>query len=211
MHDHGPSRSIAGLNAFRSHDEWKLQSKKARDKSLGIDIMHDSGPLCSATGPSYPILVNTARSNYEQELQPVGSWLRKEFDLECDLELALHSGLYVISPGVHGSQSSSTWINHRTSLLPHFGTVVIFPIRHISYGLLKPLIMITRDVPRFPTDGQGSLYLARVPHLYLCPEEAIRCSICHLKKSLRSEEHTSELQSPDHLVCRLLLEKKKNN
>src|SRR5258708_30893270 len=26
----------------------------------------------------------------------------------------------------------------------------------------------------------------------------------------RSEEHTSELQSPDHLVCRLLLEKKTN-
>src|SRR5258708_23493607 len=26
---------------------------------------------------------------------------------------------------------------------------------------------------------------------------------------MRSEEHTSELQSPDHLVCRLLLEKKK--
>src|SRR5258708_17510853 len=29
--------------------------------------------------------------------------------------------------------------------------------------------------------------------------------------SLRSEEHTSELQSPDHLVCRLLLEKKKTH
>src|SRR5258708_22018832 len=28
-------------------------------------------------------------------------------------------------------------------------------------------------------------------------------------KASRSEEHTSELQSPDHLVCRLLLEKKK--
>src|SRR5258708_23846023 len=27
---------------------------------------------------------------------------------------------------------------------------------------------------------------------------------------VRSEEHTSELQSPDHLVCRLLLEKKKS-
>src|SRR5690348_17517345 len=27
---------------------------------------------------------------------------------------------------------------------------------------------------------------------------------------VRSEEHTSELQSPVHLVCRLLLEKKKN-
>src|SRR5258708_12375639 len=29
------------------------------------------------------------------------------------------------------------------------------------------------------------------------------------KEPNRSEEHTSELQSPDHLVCRLLLEKKK--
>src|SRR5690348_18119841 len=30
-----------------------------------------------------------------------------------------------------------------------------------------------------------------------------------LLEGLRSEEHTSELQSPVHLVCRLLLEKKK--
>src|SRR5438552_12962154 len=30
-----------------------------------------------------------------------------------------------------------------------------------------------------------------------------------LARSCRSEEHTSELQSPDHLVCRLLLEKKR--
>ena len=36
--------------------------------------------------------------------------------------------------------------------------------------------------------------------------------VCDVFKSmfegLRSEEHTSELQSPGHLVCRLLLEKK---
>src|SRR2546427_9584730 len=31
------------------------------------------------------------------------------------------------------------------------------------------------------------------------------------KPSLRSEEHTSELQSQSNLVCRLLLEKKKNH
>src|SRR5258708_15740189 len=31
----------------------------------------------------------------------------------------------------------------------------------------------------------------------------------HQRLRHRSEEHTSELQSPDHLVCRLLLEKKK--
>src|SRR6266581_9669173 len=31
-----------------------------------------------------------------------------------------------------------------------------------------------------------------------------------MRAASRSEEHTSELQSPVHLVCRLLLEKKKN-
>src|SRR5438552_10489629 len=34
---------------------------------------------------------------------------------------------------------------------------------------------------------------------------------CKGMEGLRSEEHTSELQSPDHLVCRLLLEKKKKH
>src|SRR2546430_10817876 len=32
----------------------------------------------------------------------------------------------------------------------------------------------------------------------------------HLRRARRSEEHTSELQSQSNLVCRLLLEKKKN-
>src|SRR5690606_41636602 len=41
-----------------------------------------------------------------------------------------------------------------------------------------------------------------------CPRE---CSgKLRRSKSLRSEEHTSELQSRENLVCRLLLEKKKS-
>src|SRR5437870_6738121 len=38
------------------------------------------------------------------------------------------------------------------------------------------------------------------------------CSVhpCHRAVEKRSEEHTSELQSRGHLVCRLLLEKKKH-
>src|SRR3990170_5066471 len=35
------------------------------------------------------------------------------------------------------------------------------------------------------------------------------CAAIRARRCGRSEEHTSELQSPDHLVCRLLLEKKK--
>src|SRR5258708_37374093 len=43
-----------------------------------------------------------------------------------------------------------------------------------------------------------------------CPATAqARCGECPSSRCRRSEEHTSELQSPDHLVCRLLLEKKK--
>src|SRR5438552_18954273 len=38
---------------------------------------------------------------------------------------------------------------------------------------------------------------------------AIGRGCCAVPNAGRSEEHTSELQSPDHLVCRLLLEKKK--
>src|SRR5258708_22289491 len=38
---------------------------------------------------------------------------------------------------------------------------------------------------------------------------AHRYGHAHSPENIRSEEHTSELQSPDHLVCRLLLEKKK--
>src|SRR5207244_7750031 len=45
--------------------------------------------------------------------------------------------------------------------------------------------------------GRAPRALAR-----LAPHAAARCD--------RSEEHTSELQSPDHLVCRLLLAKKNN-
>src|SRR5256885_8728860 len=43
-----------------------------------------------------------------------------------------------------------------------------------------------------------------------CAPNDIACSSCRLGCAPRSEEHTSELQSPCNLVCRLLLEKKKN-
>src|SRR5258708_23734690 len=44
----------------------------------------------------------------------------------------------------------------------------------------------------------------------ICPitGEGAGTRVKNTQGRLRSEEHTSELQSPDHLVCRLLLEKK---
>src|SRR5438876_4799395 len=52
-----------------------------------------------------------------------------------------------------------------------------------------------------PSRGGGARRLAHAGHVE--KTDRLRCP------SVRSEEHTSELQSPVHLVCRLLLEKKK--
>src|SRR5256885_11275516 len=50
------------------------------------------------------------------------------------------------------------------------------------------------------------------PPTWCCScSSAVRLSCCAWRRiHCRSEEHTSELQSPCNLVCRLLLEKKKN-
>src|SRR2546427_4861970 len=49
---------------------------------------------------------------------------------------------------------------------------------------------------------------------FLCPRRVTseqRKMACGRHEKERSEEHTSELQSQSNIVCRLLLEKKKNN
>src|SRR5438876_9203637 len=78
-----------------------------------------------------------------------------------------------------------------------------------------------RDLHSFPTRRSSdllvrmpralSLVLSHVPHLSLLPAtEGYRRFALWTggTERARSEEHTSELQSPVHLVCRLLLEKK---
>src|SRR5207244_12711927 len=52
---------------------------------------------------------------------------------------------------------------------------------------------------------------AQSGHAVNLRERACDHEILALPHVARSEEHTSELQSPDHLVCRLLLEKKKKS
>src|SRR5258708_11602342 len=49
-----------------------------------------------------------------------------------------------------------------------------------------------------------------LPRRYRGHAQPVRIFETVFRPLVRSEEHTSELQSPDHLVCRLLLEKKNN-
>src|SRR5438876_3692874 len=76
-----------------------------------------------------------------------------------------------------------------------------------------------RRPPRSTLFPYTTLFRSRTralgPHSWGFLELAVDESLLELGKlavrSARSEEHTSELQSPVHLVCRLLLEKKKSS
>src|SRR5437879_9822966 len=58
----------------------------------------------------------------------------------------------------------------------------------------------------FRSDGAQAAHL--LAHLHLGVAVLLQHRLGHVAQE-RSEEHTSELQSPMYLVCRLLLEKKK--
>src|SRR2546429_6739004 len=83
----------------------------------------------------------------------------------------------------------------RSTLFPY--TTLFRSIFHLPPGtgdlepLLEHIAVSTLDLAR--TDGQAF------------------CQGAFVIQKLRSEEHTSELQSRLHLVCRLLLEKKNIN
>src|SRR5258708_21743273 len=80
-------------------------------------------------------------------------------------------------------------------------------IRRPPRSTLFPYTTLFRSYPTFVRDYN------RIEGKDLATEHTMVTSTEKLwtVAAKRSEEHTSELQSPDHLVCRLLLEKKKNN
>src|SRR5690625_8020620 len=90
---------------------------------------------------------------------------------------------------------------------------------HTIYVLYRFTFEVTEDYPTYTLSLHDALPISLLPRRVPPPVETpapffARCSattdqpfdqpIC-----MRSEEHTSELQSRGHLVCRLLLEKKK--
>src|SRR2546426_2211877 len=109
-------------------------------------------------------------------------------------------------------------------LLSHVHGAALLDITHqVPPGDLRAgQYILSRVWHRFP---QGTVHLAVVDpgvgtkrralaagaggHFFVAPDNGL-LSCLPADGQLRSEEHTSELQSPCNLVCRLLLEKKKN-
>src|SRR5207244_12836237 len=107
----------------------------------------------------------------------------------------------------------------------HHSSILTVPSLFLSYRSAP-----ARHLPSFPTRRSSDLALALAACLHEQPsvqaalaayqaerkpvvestQRAAQASLEWFENigMYRSEEHTSELQSPDHLVCRLLLEKK---
>src|SRR5438552_15270877 len=72
---------------------------------------------------------------------------------------------------------------------------------------LKDLMLCMSDIPIHGLSVTMPYKQSIIEYLDNTDTHTTKIGACNTV--VRSEEHTSELQSPDHLVCRLLLEKKK--
>src|SRR5690348_18503015 len=97
--------------------------------------------------------------------------------------------------------------------------IVVDMIRHVLFNFINSEVVVClilsffflmiRRPPRSTLFPYTTLFRSGLwsKHLYERPDRTVLDRIP--ARFGRSEEHTSELQSPVHLVCRLLLEKKK--
>src|SRR5207244_9497241 len=92
----------------------------------------------------------------------------------------------------------------------------LFPYTTLFRSVLRELAHCVLDGPEVNSERFKEIVTALKEKLRYRSRELfqpIRLALAgragegELDRVIRSEEHTSELQSPDHLVCRLLLEK----
>src|SRR5438876_6925020 len=81
-------------------------------------------------------------------------------------------------------------------------------IRQPPRSTLFPYTTLFRS-EELPVGAQGLAPVAVMQHIGATRAQGLAPLPAGMSLTTRSEEHTSELQSPVHLVCRLLLEKKK--
>src|SRR5690606_41576555 len=109
------------------------------------------------------------------------------------------------------SPASSAFFLHCSRVLRELHS---FPTRRSSD--LTGVVVFEDVTPTPPPSTMPTPYDGRVAIWHwkgdVVPETTIEDLAANLKRNApyRSEEHTSELQSRENLVCRLLLEKKKN-
>src|SRR5206468_6430295 len=97
-------------------------------------------------------------------------------------------------------------------LLPTlFPYTTLFRSTAIRHGLEAAPPSQEPSEPQLAPDQEALAALCGVLIRHLARSEGIAPAVLRLDAAVRSEEHTSELQSRSDLVCRLLLEKKNSN
>src|SRR5947208_8216246 len=93
----------------------------------------------------------------------------------------------------------------RSTLFPY--TTLFRSIGHIRehHKAADQVLVLIHDRERLGKEVQFDILILHLDRAFVSSQVSRR------RVAQRSEEHTSELQSPDHLVCRLLLEKKKHH
>src|SRR5258708_7966615 len=168
-------------------------------------------------------LAGSNRQYIEEVIPHIGSVLSADLEgtLRDRKSTRLNSSHQIISYAVFclKKKNHNTHMNHMTAmavLVFFFNDTATTEIYTLSLHDALPIY----QAPYGRGSGRQSLGRGRVPRppgrfqspVHRRGHPAYRiCTICGPRRhTARSEEHTSELQSPDHLVCRLLLEKKKS-
>src|SRR5205807_8258220 len=108
--------------------------------------------------------------------------------------------------------TSPSSFTHYLLLVPH-SLFFFLTLRRPPPSPLFPYTTLFRSTPSFPPadfSAGAALLLCSIRRSARCRTNSPPTKFPRVPRALvRSEEHTSELQSPCNLVCRLLLEKKK--
>src|SRR5256885_9199653 len=96
-------------------------------------------------------------------------------------------------------------------MIGHPPSSTLFPYTPLFGSRQDPVLAVPAAEKWRPGDGQHADEHRVRGRRHPPPEPAHPQQVLLVVTAVRSEEHTSELQSPCNLVCRLLLEKKKKN
>src|SRR5882672_9125734 len=124
----------------------------------------------------------------EPAATPSGKITRASVYVVSQLDDAMTLSGYAVSAGIHTPSGEP---------LP-FGDIGVIQGTAAKLGVFDP-----------PLDGQGPSFSVTASEWIAFEQAYYRLAVAMTPVTARSEEHTSELQSHSDLVCRLLLEKKK--
>src|SRR5258708_8531411 len=201
----------AAIGALLAHSPELVITDLYLDKTRahGLEIIQKAREL----NPPPVVIVITGFGSIETavEAMKIGAfdYLEKPFKLD-ELKLCVQRAL-----SYNAAVSETAYLRKQLKKKYQFSQIIgSAPKMQGVFKLIERVADTESTILILGESGTGKELVARALHFnsrrQFAPFVPINCSKLTAAVEMRSEEHTSELQSPDHLVCRLLLEKKKH-